>query len=67
MGRIKYLSSIEWLKCWANAFLFYGVLHMVFTSDKLRLRFALALKLVFSVKIKIAGSSSAECLSINKA
>lgn len=57
MGRIKYLSSTEWPKYLghlelANAFLFYCVLLLVFASDKLRLRFAVALKLVCSVKIK---------------
>lgn len=72
MGRIKYLSSTEWLKYLghlelANAFVFCCVLLLVFAGDKLKLRFGVALKLVFSVKIKITGRSSVEYLSPNKA
>lgn len=68
----KYLSSNEWLKYLghlepANSFLFCCVLLLVFASDKLRLRVAVPLKLVFSVKRKITGRPSGGCLSPNKA
>lgn len=72
MGRTSNVSSTEWLKYLghlelANSFLFCCVLLLVFASDKLRLRVAVPLKLVFSVEIKITGRSSGGCLSPNKA
>lgn len=72
MGRIKYLSTTEWLKYLgqlelADFFLFVVSCSGYLPGIQLGLRFSVPLTSIFSVKGKITERSSKVCLSPNKA